>query len=298
MRSTPSFDEVASIVQRLAVLTGAGIGPVSAWGHVARAVPSLDSIGAAESAPDLGERIATHARAGPGAEASAWAVLAAVWSVATHSGAALAPTLDRTADVLRGLAESSRQVEVALAGPAATSRVVLGLPAVGVLMGVLLGFDMAGAFASVPGLLCLVSAGILITVAVRWNRRLLRWARDLDATPGIGFELFAVALAGGGSIDRATAQVAEACTLAGLELHDDVEGVLDFAASAGVPLIALLRAEADQARREARTIAALRAARLETRLLVPLGLCVLPAFVLVGVVPIALAILSSTSLVG
>jgi tight adherence protein B len=70
--------------------------------------------------------------------------------------------------------------------------------------------------------------------------------------------------------------------------------VLDFARTAGVPAVALLRSEADGCRRAARALAARRAVELETRLLLPLGLCVLPAFVLLGVMPIALAIVSST----
>jgi tight adherence protein B len=160
----------------------------------------------------------------------------------------------------------------------------------------LLGFDMIGAFASVPGAVCLVGGGILIAVAVRWNRRLLRWASDLDATPGLAYELMAIALSGGGSIDRATDVVTTACAATGLESPGEgVRAVLDFAADAGAPLVSLLRAEADERRRVARAEAAGRSARLETRLLLPLGLCVLPAFVLLGVAPIALAILSSTA---
>ena len=75
-----------------------------------------------------------------------------------------------------------------------------------------------------------------------------------------------------------------------------MDAVLAFARDAGVPAVVLLRSEADGRRRTARALAATRAAELETRLLLPLGLCVLPAFVLLGVVPIALAIVSSTVL--
>jgi tight adherence protein B len=229
------------------------------------------------------------------AERSAWAVLAATWWIATEAGAALSATLTRSAEVLRGLAQGAREVEVALAGPTATSRVVLALPAVGLALGGLLGFDVIGAFTTVPGVICLALGGILIAVGVRWNRRLIRVARDLDATPGLAFELFAVALAGGASVDRARQLVGAACAEAELDPPDEtVDAVLDFARAAGVPAVVLLRSEADGRRRTARSLAARRAAELETRMLLPLGLCVLPAFVLLGVVPIALAIVSST----
>ena len=53
--------------------------------------------------------------------------------------------------MLRGLAQGAREVEVALAGPTATSRVVLALPAVGLALGGLLGFDVIGALVTRAG---------------------------------------------------------------------------------------------------------------------------------------------------
>lgn len=313
------FDALAVLVQRLAVLTAAGVPAVSAWRHVAAGDPAGPAVAIArglDNATELPERLAARARTGAdrggraggpggargsggagGPDGSAWGVLAAVWAVAAESGTALAPALERTADVLRGLGAAARDVEVALAGPLATSRIVLALPGIALLLGPLLGFDVLSALASPPGLACAGGAGILIALAVRWNRRLLAWARERDATPGLACELFAIALSGGMSIDRARGVVDTACRTAGLP-GDGADEVLAFARDAGVPVVALLRAEADAARREARAASAERAARLETRLLLPLGLCLLPAFVLVGVVPMALAILSSTALAG
>lgn len=286
------FEEVAAVVQRLAVLTAAGIPATSAWRQVR--LSGVDPEGV--SALDVPDFIAGVAAGSPADQGSAWRVVAAIWDVATEAGAALAPALDRTAGVLRDLAQSAREVETALAGPVATSRIVLGLPVVGLLLGVLLGFDVLGALATVPGFACLGAGATLIAVAVRWNRRLVRWARARDATPGIGFELLAIALSGGASVERALRSVSAASARAGLAPPgDDVREVLDFAAGAGVPVVALLRAEADERRGAARADAAHRAARLESRLLLPLGLCILPAFVLVGVAPLGLAILSSTA---
>jgi tight adherence protein B len=291
------IERVAGVVQRLAVLTGAGIPAASAWRHAVAAagVPALaDGL---ESAHDLPARIAAVAGTAAPEERSAWSVLAAIWSVATETGAALAPALHRASDVLRDLAQSAREVETALAGPVATSRVVLALPLVGLLMGLVLGFDVLAVFATVPGLFCVIAGGALIGLGVRWNRRLIRWARTQDATPGIALDLTATALAGGTSIDRARQSVTAACALAGLDVQTaEVDEVLGFASAAGVPVVALLRAEADEHRRRARADAAARAAQLESRMLLPLGACILPAFVLLGVVPTGIAILSSTAL--
>ena len=296
--SAPDFEPVARLVERLAVLTGAGIAPLSAWRHAAAEGAPAEAqrvVAGLDSAHELPDRLAQVAVSARGPERSAWAVLAATWWIATDAGAALSATLTRSAEVLRGLAQGAREVEVALAGPTATSRVVLALPAVGLALGGLLGFDVIGAIVTPPGSICAAAGGILILAGVRWNRRLIRAARELDATPGLAFELFAVALAGGASIDRARQLVATACAEAGLDPPDDtVDAVLAFARDAGVPAVVLLRSEAHGRRRTARALAARRAAELETRMLLPLGLCVLPAFVLLGVVPIAIAIVSST----
>jgi tight adherence protein B len=291
------IEAVARLVQRLAVLTEAGIPAASAWRHAAGGTDASSVVDGLESPQDLPDRIAAAARAAPASSRSAWQVLAAVWAVSTEAGAALAPSLTRTAEVLRDLAQSQREVETALAGPVATSRIVLALPAFGALLGLLLGFDILAVFTTVPGLGCLVGGGLLIALGMRWNGRLIRWARTEDAGAGVGLELTAVAVSGGASVARASRMVAAACSRAGLRPPgDEVHEVLQFSASAGVPVTVLLRAEADECRRRARAEAASRAAQLESRMLVPLGCCILPAFVLVGVAPTALAILAATAL--
>lgn len=301
---TPDFDAVAGVTQRLAVLLDAGIAPISAWRHLAAAssspvVAAVLQRGIIEHGA-VGRELAEHllaARAlAPPAEQTAWATLAAAWSVAVDAGAPLGPTLQRLAASLRSLAQSLRDVEVALAGPVATSKIVLGLPAVGVLFGVLLGFDAPRILVTTPpGWTCLLIGGLLIVAGVRWNRRLIRVARATDASPGLGFELLAIAVSGGASLERARALVDAALDEADLPgLDGDADAVLAFARAAGVPAAALLRAEAQETRRLTGTAAQLRAARLGTRLLLPLGICILPAFIALGVVPIVIAILSST----
>jgi tight adherence protein B len=73
-----------------------------------------------------------------------------------------------------------------------------------------------------------------------------------------------------------------------------VEAVLALSRRAGVPAAELLRSEAEEARRAARADAAAKASVLAVRLMLPLGLCVLPAFMLLGVAPLLLAVITST----
>ena len=66
---------------------------------------------------------------------------------------------------------------------------------------------------------------------------------------------------------------------------------LSFAALTGAPSSAILYAQAARLRRDRFRTAEKQAAALGVRLVVPLGLCSLPAFVCLGVVPVLLAML-------
>ncbi|WP_205687556.1 type II secretion system F family protein, partial [Cellulomonas endophytica] len=61
--------------------------------------------------------------------------------------------------------------------------------------------------------------------------------------------------------------------------------------AAGASPVAALRALADRRRAEQRRRAREAAARLGVRLLLPLATCLLPAFVLLGLVPVVLSLL-------
>jgi tight adherence protein B len=236
----------------------------------------------------------------------AWLGLAAAWQVATQAGAPLAGCLRELAASLRELAQVQRDLEVALAAPRATARLVMVLPVIGVIFGSLMGFgSLHTLFATVPGLVCLSGGALLMLAAASWNRALVRRAAPTDLTPGLRLELMAIAMSGGGSIDRSRALARAAAERYGLapgagagagaeDGYDPVDRVLDLSSRAGVPAAELLRSEAEQLRRDARGAGQRRAATLSVTLMLPLGLCVLPAFMLVGVVPLLISVLSST----
>jgi tight adherence protein B len=299
----PGFETAATVVQRLAVLLDAGVAPTSAWRHAASGVDSpvaavvaAGIVARGAVGRELVEQLLAACALAPPGERQAWAALAGAWAVATESGAPLAPTLRRFAEVLRALAQGRRDVEVALAGPVATARIVLTLPVVGMLFGMLLGFDALRILTTTPaGWVCLAVGSLLVLAGIRWNRRLIRAAQMLDATPGLALELLAIAVSGGASLDRARALVDGVLVDADLPtLGDDADSVLAFSRAAGVPAAALLLAEAEERRRVARSDGQRRAVELGTRLLLPLGVCILPAFIALGVAPIVLSIVSST----
>lgn len=283
----------ASAVLRLAVLLEAGLPPLAVWAYLGEEDALAARIARADGPERLPVAILEATR--HDAAAADWACVAAAWRVAGESGAPLAATLARLGEVLVATDDARREVAIALAGPLATSRIVLALPALGLFGGALLGVDTLGVLATTPpGWFCLVAGGTLLVVARRWTGRLVARAREADPTPGLACELVAIAVAGGGAAGAALDRVADALAEAQLPLDDAAAATVAFAQRAGVPVAALLRAEARESRRDAQAAVRLRIAALGTRLLLPLGLCVLPAFVALGVAPLLLAMIGST----
>ena len=292
-----SFDDEAELVERLAVLLAAGVAPTAAWRVLAASGSSLAHAVSGDreaTGSSIGERLATVAtRSDAGMRC-----LAAVWAVAVEAGAPLATVLGHLADSLRDLAEGARERQTALAGPRATSRIILALPPLGIVLGMLIGLDSLTVLTGTPlGWACLVVGVVLVALARRWTSRMLRRAALGREAPGVALELVAIGLSSGMPPERACALAARALVTCGLE--DETAAAtahLDFAVGAGVPAGPLLQAAARAERRRARSDAVRRAEEMATWLVLPLGLCVLPAFVVLGVIPAAVAIVSSTIL--
>ena len=300
-RAGPQLDVVATVVQRLAVLLAGGVAPASTWGYLAErsdANAVLQRVAREVAAGrDASTAIVESVNRRPSVDDNAWRGVAAAWAVATEVGAPLSPALDAFAVSLRALAQVQRDQEVALAGPVASARLVMVLPLVAVLFGVALGFDtMAILFTSIPGAACVIVGLGLMGVARWWNSVLVASARLRDLTPGLGLDLMAIAVSGGGSLDRAKSSVARALERAGLSTAPDavLDDILALSQRAGVPAAALLASEAGQVRRCAKAEGERRAASLGVSLMLPLGVCVLPAFMLLGVAPLLISVVTST----
>lgn len=287
---------LAAHVHRLAVLLAAGIAPSSAWRHVAAegGDETLDRVvEQLERTPDV---VLALERA-VSTEDTAWAGLLAAWRVAAASGAPLAPALTAFAGAIRDRQEAARDIEIALAGPRATARIVLLLPACAIVLALLLGVDLVGTLAQPLGLVSTVLGVGLLLVARRWMRRMLRAAAPPPPTAGLALDLLAVAAGGGGSPEAALALVTGQLDRASLTI-DEAEtaaahALVRLSRRSGAPLGALCRAEAVERRADARARARSSAERLAVRLMLPLGACILPSFVLLGVAPLLLGLLSS-----
>ncbi len=272
--------ETADAVLRLAVLLQAGVPAARAWAFL------FEEKGSTAPTPT-----GIAARGGP------WRAVAAAWAVSAAVGAPVADGLRAIAATLRDAQETSDQVRVTLAEPAGTARLMAWLPLVAVGLGSLLGFDTVAVLVGNPdGWACAVAGILCMLGARRWSAKLVRAAAMPEGIPGLRSELTAIALRGGVSVERATAIVDGALADAGLEdaAEDRADGILVLSREAGVPAVELLRASAVLARHHARTEGRMRAAALASRLLIPLGVCTLPAFLLLGVAPMLLSVLGAT----
>ncbi|MEV0949726.1 type II secretion system F family protein [Promicromonospora sp. NPDC050249] len=297
--------DVRVVVMQVVALLRAGSSPGASWSRAAgvgvdlTGVPDVDGL-----TQVLGAR---HAEA-----------VVAATRLALDVGAPLGRVLEQVAGTLVAEAESRAEREAALAGPRTTGRLLMWLPIVGGLLGWALGADPVGT-ATDGGIGSLaVGAGLVLLVAGRvWSDRLVAAACGPDR-PGVDvqvvLELVAAALQSGAGVPRALKATGAAVggangvvlTRAGHALvlgaaweraWTGVSGELDPMVRAlrgawldGAAPGEALRAAGEEIRHERRADARTAAARLGVRLVLPLGTCYLPAFVLVGLVPVLLAL--------
>ncbi len=275
----------AESVQQLAVLLEAGIAPVRAWQLLAEAGdPVAADVASAPPGTRISEVLDAHGET--------WRQIAIVWSVAETVGAPLASSLRRFAGALTDAQETRDDVGVAVAEHTATARLVGWMPLVAIALGLVLGFDILSTLTQPVGVASLVVGVALMLVARRWTARLVRAAQPPSDLPGLQADAVAVALSAGVSVERALAVVTAA---GGGDPSSETTSVLTLAQQAGAPAVDLLRASAADARRRRRTDGRLKAARLGSRLLLPMGLCTLPAFLLLGVAPMLLSVLAGST---
>lgn len=279
MTAPQTATRVATEVHRFAVLLEAGLSPPRAWEHIAGSGTDVEGAG------DVAERVASRG--------GAWRDVAVAWRIASTVGAPLAPALRTVAEALRDAEQARDDVRVALAEPATTARLIGWLPLLGVVLVAGFGFDMTATLAHPLGVSCVVVGVGILLAGRRWTRALVAAAQPRDGIAGWECELVGIALQGGVSIDRALSVSTEAGCATAREATADT---LSLSHESGAPAVELLRAEAADQRRRSRVEGRLRAAKLGGQLLVPLGVCTLPAFLLLGVAPMLFAVLASAPL--
>lgn len=199
-------------------------------------------------------------------------------------GGPIAKTLDRIANVISMREQNQTELELAVAGPKSSARLVLSLPVL-----VFLGAGIAGIpifrTLATPSVVW-VSLGLGLTlfwVGNRWTSRLMKKAKPNSGDIGLELDLLGVVVQAGLPLSVARDYVV-------VSEQDELQ---TMAETTGIALVDLITNRADEARREQHNADRLAIQKTSVAVLWPLGLTVLPAFVLMAVVPIAAALLQT-----
>jgi len=212
--------------------------------------------------------------------------------VAIQSGAGVAAEIDVVADLCYQRDSSLERIKVAYAGPKSSSRLVIWLPVLTMLIAQLSGFELLGAIIQRPALALSVLLGIALLLAAKIvSSKLI--ARATPTESYSGYFLMAVALASGGGANLNKAK------MLAFESHTKILGeepsksellamaeIANLVETTGARVSDLLKSQARNMQRENLTANELRIERLSVRLMLPLGLAVLPAFVCLAVIPL------------
>lgn len=261
--------------------------------HECRALASF--IGAGLTPSQARQHCPRHGTSQPARE------LEAVWAYCLDVGAPLAATMTARADALEQLGRIYRSARSQSAGPKAASKLILSLPVVSIVLAALAGYNaLPLLFGTGLGWILLGLGGGLLWLGHRWTARLISRAEQVESGAGLYAELLSLGLAAGLALDRAVEGAWNVCATVGGDYSDEqsqCRTVHAVAEETGASLVGLIRAVAGVRRDQLHERVRERMEKLAVSLTVPLGLCVLPAFICVGIVPIVMSILSSTTTV-
>ena len=250
--------------------------------------------------------------------------LRAAGRLAHRSGAPLADVLETVVATERARERAEVARELALAGPEASGMVLQWLPVAGWALAAAVDTASLRILARTPlGWMLLGLGGGLWFAGRRWIRALTAKAREAGAEGGsaalplalaeaalvagldVRSAIDAVGTAMGGDEGANLVAVARALgagatwETAWAEVGPSIEPLgraLRSSWTAGASPVPMLAAASESAIERARADAERAAAVLGVRVALPLALCLLPAFVVVGVVPLLLAVAASTGI--
>jgi tight adherence protein B len=225
--------------------------------------------------------------------------LGAVWQLALSAGASMSWAIESLGETFRAAARHRREIDLAFAGPKATAKLVAWLPAAGLVLAQLFGLNPLGAILTIPlALIALLVGALLLIVGHRWSKSIITRAAPSEDDPGLYFDALRFGMESGlplaHAIDMANSAFDEQLNFVADSMAiEKLERIAELNRASGASIGKLLAGEA-AARREALWFReSTDLARLSVKLMIPLGVVTLPAFVLSTIVPVAISLLSS-----
>lgn len=227
-----------------------------------------------------------------------------VWRLATDHGGPVVLSLNRIADVFDKTQRNQHEVQLAFAGPQSTAKLVMWLPLLALLLAQLVGMNpLKAIFGSLLGALSVSIGAGLMVIGRLWTNRLLAKALPNPDDPeaidrGAYLDCVLIGLQAGLPLDQAKQSAnlefeAGFATKPLAENNQALDAAAELSRKTGAALTQILMANADAFREEQRFEIATRISKLGVQLMIPLGLAVLPAFVLLAIVPIAISLLAN-----
>lgn len=282
---------------KLATMLRAGSAPASA-------IEALASENSPEgmTAKALTERLhegMTPASALAAENSPAWKLIAAAWHLSTLSGAPISTTLERMSEALTRLDALRQRREVLLAAPKGTVMLIASLPPISFIVAEVLGIDVLSQLVTPAGILLAVTGIVLLIAGVSWGMAMIKTVNERDEVAGFELDLLWIALAGGNTPTQARRIVVHTiddfevvwANLTSFRDGEIASTLIKHAEERGVPLRDLVTHESHTLREHSHQRLEKEAERLAIRVLIPLGVCVLPAFVLLGVMPMMMALM-------
>jgi tight adherence protein B len=203
-------------------------------------------------------------------------------SISREAGGPISVALDRMSSVISVREQTRTELALAVAGPKASSRLVMSLPILVFLGAGISGIPIFRTLSTVP-----LVWGSLLTGALffwwgnRWISKLLTKAEPRLSDPGLELDGLAIAVQAGMPLQSAIELVR----------FEAGESLSSISGSSGIALAKLLTDRASQLRQQQFNEDRLLIQRTGVSVLWPLGLTVLPAFVLIAIVPVAAALI-------
>ena len=218
-------------------------------------------------------------------------------SVLLASGGAPILAMERTRRVLENHEEQLRRVQLAHAAPRSTVKLMLWLPIAALVIGQITGLGSLSVLVRSPiALASVLLGGLLLALGNVWSAKLLLRAKHIEFDEAIFFDALALALDSGLSFASAIKLVSEKANFKISERSEiKLQEINLLSKTSGIAVGKLLTAQADSHRGEMNYKKSLELEKLSVRLMLPLGLSVLPAFALIAVVPLALSFLQNTT---
>lgn len=265
------LEDNALICQSLASLVGAGLNPLQAWQHVVSTAT-----------------VAPHP------------MVVLMWGFCSEIGAPVKGAMHRMAQTLTDLAAIYRQAQGHLVGPRAARKLVMSLPPLSLLLAALAGYNSVPfLFGTVFGWILMIISALLLWAGSTWTKRLITAAEQAPIGAGLFAQLVVVGVKAGFSVDLALEYAQRQLQDFGEDFSQERSLCLAVAQTAtmtGASTVDLIESVSTSQRSRLYKEVLEKTEKLAVSLTVPLGLCVLPAFICVGIIPIVFTILSSTAL--